>query len=1176
MPARTAILITLLTVSAAAQNASLPFRIGGPGTDYAKDVVVDSNGNIVLAGYFEGTVDFDAGPGIENRTSNGLVDTVIAKFDKSGRFSWAVSFGSPGVDIPHSVTVDRPGNILVTGYFSATCDFDPGPGTAIRSSRGGRDVYILKLDPDGRFLWVVTFGGPDDDQGYNLKTDAAGNVYVTGFFGGAVDLSGGLGRGEIAGNGDSDAFAASYDAAGAFRWGFSIGGTGADLGTGIALDRAGNVIVTGSFNATIDADPGPGTKTLTSSGGSDVYVAKYDPAGNYIWAIRFGGPQQDSAIPGGIWMDGDQIYLTGNFIGTSDFDPGPAVASRTSRGASDVYVAHYDAQGNYVSAFSFGGPGSDNGHRLTVDSTGAIYVTGWFTGTANFDSGTGSSPLTAAGVNGANDAYVVKFDSRGSLLWARGLGGAPSSGVENQGIGTAVFPDGNGNVIAAGRFFGEFNLAGSVTLTSAGSSDMYLVRFTPDGQIAPAAAGGPVLSAVANAAGGRAGILSPNAYYSLFGSDLGGAGGAISVYDVAGQERPGVVIFTSPGQVNFRTPRDQPLGAAVIKYVREDGAAATLNANTEAADPGILAIAFATGPNAGQRVASDRPARPGDILSAYATGLGAAAASTVVQFGTSRVTPAYAGDAPGLPGVNQVNFTVPASAASGSASVTLAVGDKVSNAVTLVVAAGNAAPLEGTMTVTDRAPIRIHTYVPPAGRGDDVSTHIVELPARLVIIDTQFYMPFAQEVRDYANRLGKPIDRVINSVTETEHWIGNEAFRDLPIYASAGVRATITNMTAAAFAGLRDRFGADVSNVKVNPAFTIAEGAETIDGVRFEFQVIRDATSPEQLVIRIPSARLVFTSDIANNRGHLYVGRRNFDSWIGALNSLKAVSGYDLILPGHLPPGGTELWDLNREYLDFAREALTLSVSWTDYRTRMTGKFPTYRATPLLDFTIRTLYPAVAPSIPLTAGSAAVTNLRASTSDGGRRMIEFDISWENSWRNRINWDAAWSFAKYRPSGGSSAWRHATLSTFAADHQAPNGTVTPSSDGKGIFLYRATEGQGTISWQSVRLVWNSALDGLAANTPVDVQVFGVEMVYIPEGRFLAGDDVSPGRFHAGGNDAAPYEVTADPPRIANAAGGLWATEPSLFFRQVDLDRRLGTTRRARSRHSSPPASAPSTS
>jgi uncharacterized protein (TIGR03437 family) len=226
-------------------------------------------------------------------------------------------------------------------------------------------------------------------------------------------------------------------------------------------------------------------------------------------------------------------------------------------------------------------------------------------------------------------------------------------------------------------------------------------RYCPQTAEPPVA---PRLAGVVNAAGGRAGVIAPNAYYSLFGSNLGSAGGAVSVYDTTGRERLGATVFTSPGQVNFRTPPDQPLGASVIKFIREDGATALLNATTAAVDPGVFAVVFATGPNAGQRPANDRPARVGDILSIYGTGLGPAAGTAIVLFGGVRVVPSYAGDAPGLPGVNQVNFTVPAGAAQGSVPVSLTVGGMASNPVPVIVAGGGAAPYpsglsEAVMTV---------------------------------------------------------------------------------------------------------------------------------------------------------------------------------------------------------------------------------------------------------------------------------------------------------------------------------------------------------------------------------------------------------------------------------------------------------------------------------------------
>ncbi len=1132
---RIILLIPVVCLAAMAQTFS--FRLGSTGVDYGKDVAVDAQGNTYVAAYFTGTVDFDPGPGQALRTSPGTgpgaVDIALAKYDPKGNLVWVVTMGGPGPDIPHSVTLDSAGNVYLAGYFSGTADLDPGPGVVTRTSAGGRDVFLAKFTSAGTLVWVNTLGGTQDDEAMDVAVDGEGNVTIVGVFNGSLDLDPGDGVARIENTRGIGSFIASYDSQGRFRWGRALSSLDDDptLGGGIGFDRSGNVVVCTVFSQTAQLDG----VTLTSAGQNDLLLAKFSRSGTLLWATSAGGAGMDMATPGNLAVDAaGASYITGNFEQTARFGAGAQARSITTAGGDDAYFAKYDADGNLVWCNSLGGASGDSGHKVAIDPAGFVLLTGWFRGTANLaPRGEAARNYTARSTGGANDAFTAKYRAdTGAFVWAQPFG-AEVTGVANITLGGGIAVDSLGQVTVTGRF------AGSVTpaLVSAGDSDIFVVRYASDGGLA--VAGTPLVTAVANAAGGRAGIIAPDAYYSLFGSDLGTGGGSVSVYDSAGRERTGSVVFTSPAQVNFRTPPDQPLGAAVIKYSREDGAMANINATTEAADPGIFAIVFAAGTNAGQRITNDRPARTGDILSIYATGLGAAASSAIVQFGAARVAPSYAGGAPGLPGVNQVNFTVPAGAAQGSVSVALAVGEKVSNTSTMMVAFGGTLQLEGTVTVTDRAPIRIHTYNPPLGRGDDVSTHILELPTRLVIIDTQFYLPFAREVREYANRLGKPIDRVINSVTETEHWIGNEAFRDLPIHASAGVRATITNMSAAAFAGLRDRFGADVSNVKVNPAATIAEGAETIDGIRFEFQVIRDATSPEQLVIRIPSARAVFTTDLAINRGHLYVGRKNFDYWIGALNSLKAVPGYDLILPGHLPPGGVDLWDLNREYLEFARESLGQTASGTDFRTRLTARFPTYRATPLLDFTIRTLFPATAPVPQANGGSATIANLQVTALDGARRTVEFDIAWENSWRNRLNWDAAWIFAKYRLSGGTGAWRHATLSTSTEDHRAPNGTLTPSPDGKGVLLYRDTDGQGSVSWRGVRLLWNAAADVLPAGASADVQVFGIEMVYIPEGRFLAGDGASPGRFHTGGDPSTPFEVTAEAPRLANSRGGLWA-------------------------------------
>jgi len=184
---------------------------------------------------------------------------------------------------------------------------------------------------------------------------------------------------------------------------------------------------------------------------------------------------------------------------------------------------------------------------------------------------------------------------------------------------------------------------------------------------------------------------------------------------------------------------------------------------------------------------------------------------------------------------------------------------------------------------------------------------------------------------------------------------------------------------------------------------------------------------------------------------------------------------------------------------------------------------------------------------------ANVTWSAAGTVPDGRD-IRLDLGWDHSWRTSeapANWDAVWLFAKYR-SGADGVWRHARLSPDARHYAVatPNGVAaafSPTADGAGVFAFRQASGQGLIRWSGVSLRWQTGEIPALPEAGLEVQVFALEMVYVPEGAFYLGDGVSPGRFHAGGNPTKPALITATPPRLQNTAGGLWAersaTRPS---------------------------------
>ncbi|MGC6468655.1 MAG: SBBP repeat-containing protein, partial [Chitinophagales bacterium] len=202
----------------------------------------------------------------------------------------------------------------------------------------------------------------------------------------------------------------SYAQQANFEWAKSFGGTFDDQGYSIALDASGNVYTTGWFAGTVDFDPGAGTNNLTAQGSADVFVQKLDPLGNLIWAKSFGGTSADQGYSIALDASGN-VYTTGRFRGTVDFDPGAGLATLTSAGSDDVFIQKLDPLGNLIWAKSFGGTSADYGYSIAVDASGNVYTTGYFQGTVDFDPGAGTNNLTA---QGNRDVFIQKLDPLGN------------------------------------------------------------------------------------------------------------------------------------------------------------------------------------------------------------------------------------------------------------------------------------------------------------------------------------------------------------------------------------------------------------------------------------------------------------------------------------------------------------------------------------------------------------------------------------------------------------------------------------------------------------------------------------------------------------------------------------------------------------------------------------------
>jgi hypothetical protein len=445
---------------------------GSAGVDQAVRVATDAAGNVYATGLFSGTVDFDPGPGISTLSSGGpSYNTFVAKYDPDGLLVWAKSFDSTGESQGNGLAVDADGNVAVTGSFRGQIDLDPGIGVHSLNSAGGQDVFVVKLDGAGDFLWGQRIGAGGDDVGSALAFDADGDLNVGGHFGLTVDFDPGAGTfTQTASPVWQDAFLLKLDTAGDFVRAASFGGTGTDGVKSIATDAAGNLAIAGEFggvtSGTLDADPGPGVSLLTSSGGNDAYLIKLDSDWNLLWAGQVGGSGDDGSSSVALSADGT-AYMTGLFRGTADFSFGTVVEQRTATGGiGDAFVVKVGAGGDLEWVQVFHGDTNTSGNAVVLDAAGNVYTAGAFIGTVDFDPGPDTLSLTSGGFV---DGYLVKLDSNGAFISALVSPSGPGEDIIN---GLAL--DADGSIFVAAHFQNSATIGSgdsAATLTSNGSYD---------------------------------------------------------------------------------------------------------------------------------------------------------------------------------------------------------------------------------------------------------------------------------------------------------------------------------------------------------------------------------------------------------------------------------------------------------------------------------------------------------------------------------------------------------------------------------------------------------------------------------------------------------------------------------------------------------------------------------
>jgi Putative metal-binding motif/Beta-propeller repeat len=369
-----------------------------------------------------------------------------------GTMLWAKRGGGTAGEHGTSITVDSSGNTYITGSFTETATFE----TTSLTSDGTSDIFIVKYDSSGNVLWAKRGGGAGSEVSYGIAVDNSGNAYITGYFDETVTF----GTKSLTSVGANDAFVVKYDSSGNVLWAKRGGGAGYEGSYGIAVDSNSHAYITGMFQGTATF----GSTSLTSAGGNDTFVVKYDSSGNVLWAKRGGGISGDDSD--GIAVDSSgNSYITGIFNETTTF----GTTSLTSAGSNDAFVVKYDPSGNVLWAKKGGGVSGDFSYGIAVDSSGNSYITGIFNETATF----GTTSLTSAG---SNDVFVVKYDPSGNVLWAKKGGGTSGD------FSYSIAVDSNSHAYITGMFQGTATF-GSTSLTSAGASDVFVVKYDSSGNV---------------------------------------------------------------------------------------------------------------------------------------------------------------------------------------------------------------------------------------------------------------------------------------------------------------------------------------------------------------------------------------------------------------------------------------------------------------------------------------------------------------------------------------------------------------------------------------------------------------------------------------------------------------------------------------------------------------------
>lgn len=458
----------LLSTYVFAQNETFAWakKLGGTSSEVGYDITTDTEGNVYTAGLFWHICDFDPGPNIQNFVSNGDSDIYIQKLNSEGELEWTKHIGGYGYDGARALTTDNNGNIYINGYVEGTLNLDTDSQAFNVTSSNEHNSFILKLTTNGDFVWLKQING-----GFftDITRDDDGNLYNVGHFTTPIDFDPDSTVYQLTPEGDTDMFIHKIDSNGNFLWVSQTGGDYLVFNNSVQLDNDGYIYSTGDFNGTIDFNPGIGIHNLTSVSFNDTYILKTDPEnGDMVWVKHLSGTGNIKSTS--IAIDTNKnIYTTGYFQSTADFNPNGGSFQLTSFGVNDIFVLKLDSTGNFIWANQSGGSFDDLGYSITTNLNNELYITGSFSDEADLDPSNNQLNFTSSG---NKDVFIQKLNTNGDLIWAKSMGST------HRDYGNRITTDIHDNLFTLGQFYYtiDFDMSDYVYNVTGSVQDIFIQK----------------------------------------------------------------------------------------------------------------------------------------------------------------------------------------------------------------------------------------------------------------------------------------------------------------------------------------------------------------------------------------------------------------------------------------------------------------------------------------------------------------------------------------------------------------------------------------------------------------------------------------------------------------------------------------------------------------------------